>query len=116
MPASGHQDHTTSPSALAPFVKGALRVHRVPPHVRDDRETPLGLGRDGRGYKSDLGKRRSGRFLREGLDRPATDLPAGPAKHLSAVARRAKAEACPHQGRGTGRRLTNSSVTHPEKI
>jgi hypothetical protein len=24
MPASGHQDHTTSPSASAPFVKGAL--------------------------------------------------------------------------------------------
>ncbi len=30
MPASGHQDHTTSPSALAPFVKGALYVHRIP--------------------------------------------------------------------------------------
>jgi hypothetical protein len=41
MPASGHQDHTTSPSALAPFVKGTISVHRIPPHVRDDRETPL---------------------------------------------------------------------------
>jgi hypothetical protein len=30
-PASGRQDHTTSPSALAPFVKGAARVHRIPP-------------------------------------------------------------------------------------
>ena len=29
-PASGCQDHTTSPSAIAPFVKGALSVHRIP--------------------------------------------------------------------------------------
>ena len=40
-PASGRQDHTTSPSASTPFVNGAIRVHRIPPHVRDDRETPL---------------------------------------------------------------------------
>jgi hypothetical protein len=40
-PASGRQNHTTSPSAFAPFVKGALRVHRIPPRVRDDREPPL---------------------------------------------------------------------------
>jgi hypothetical protein len=46
MPASGHQDHTISPSASAPFVKGAARVHRIPPHVRDDRETPLVKERD----------------------------------------------------------------------
>jgi hypothetical protein len=46
MPASGHQDHTTSPSALALFVKGASRVHRIPLHVRDDRERPShGAGR-----------------------------------------------------------------------
>jgi len=41
MPASGHQDHTTSPSASGALVFGAIRVHRIPPHVRDDRETPL---------------------------------------------------------------------------
>jgi hypothetical protein len=41
MPASGHQDHTTSPSASSAFVKGAIRVHRVPSRVCDDRETPL---------------------------------------------------------------------------
>ena len=29
-PASGCQDHTTSPSAFAPFVKGAICVHRIP--------------------------------------------------------------------------------------
>ena len=26
---------------FVPFVKGTIRVHRIPPHVRDDRETPL---------------------------------------------------------------------------
>src|ERR1700681_1910198 len=41
MPASGHQDHTPSPSASGAFVKSAVRVHRTPPRVRDDRETPL---------------------------------------------------------------------------
>jgi hypothetical protein len=41
MPASGHQDHTPSPSASSAFVKGAIRVHRIPPRVRDDREPPL---------------------------------------------------------------------------
>jgi hypothetical protein len=50
MPASGHQDHTTSPSASSALVRSAVRVHRIPPHVRDDRETPLDLGRDGLVY------------------------------------------------------------------
>ena len=40
-PASGRQDHTASPSASSAFVKGAIRVHRIPPRVCDDRETPL---------------------------------------------------------------------------
>src|SRR6266436_9379951 len=39
-PASGRQNHTTSPSASAPFVTRAARVHRIPPRVRDVR-TPL---------------------------------------------------------------------------
>src|SRR5947209_6461126 len=29
-PASRRQNHTTSPSASAPFVKGTARVHRIP--------------------------------------------------------------------------------------
>jgi hypothetical protein len=33
---------------LAPLVFGTIRVHRTPPYVRDDRETPLVEGRDGR--------------------------------------------------------------------
>jgi len=40
-PASRRQDHTTSPSASRALVRSAIRVHRIPPHVRDDRETPL---------------------------------------------------------------------------
>ena len=39
-PALRRQDHTTSPSASGAFVKGAIRVHRIPPHVVDDRERP----------------------------------------------------------------------------
>src|SRR3954453_21085975 len=40
-PASRRQDHTTSPSALALFVSSTIGVHRIPPRVRDDRDTPL---------------------------------------------------------------------------
>jgi hypothetical protein len=40
-PASGCQDHTTLPSASSALVSRAISVHRIPPHVRDDRETPL---------------------------------------------------------------------------
>jgi hypothetical protein len=44
--ASRCQDHTTSPSALAPLVWLRRRVQRIPPRVRDDREPPLcGAGR-----------------------------------------------------------------------
>jgi len=52
-PASGRQDHTTSPSASASFVELAVASLMLPrpshpvPNVRDDRETPLCVGRDG---------------------------------------------------------------------
>jgi hypothetical protein len=45
-PASGRQDHTTLPSASNALVSRAISVHRNPPHVRDDRETPLLVRRD----------------------------------------------------------------------
>ena len=38
---AGLQDHTTSPSAITTLVSRGFRVHRIPPHVRDDREPPL---------------------------------------------------------------------------
>jgi len=37
----GRQDHTTSPYASCAFVLRTCRVHRIPPHVRDDRDPPL---------------------------------------------------------------------------
>ncbi|MFH0300048.1 hypothetical protein AAFX91_23010, partial [Bradyrhizobium sp. 31Argb] len=40
-PASGRQDHTTSPSADVTLVFRNNCVHRISPHVRDDREPPL---------------------------------------------------------------------------
>jgi hypothetical protein len=54
-PASGRQDHTTSPSAASSFVRTATRATTLPrpphpkPYVRDDRETPSignGMARD----------------------------------------------------------------------
>ena len=68
-PASGRQDHTTSPSASAPFVRQICarpRPSHPLPHVRDDRETPLCVGRDGGGYSSDLGEMGIGIFLQGG--------------------------------------------------
>ncbi len=41
MPASGHQDHTTSPSASSAIRQERIHVHRIPPRVHDDREPPL---------------------------------------------------------------------------
>jgi hypothetical protein len=40
-PASRRQDHTISPSASQRVRQSAARVHRIPPRVRDDRDTPL---------------------------------------------------------------------------
>jgi hypothetical protein len=68
-PASGRQDHTTSPSASAPFVKGAAASTASRPNVRDDGQRPS-EGQDGGGYRFDLGRRRSEIFLQMRLDRP----------------------------------------------
>src|SRR5712675_2865949 len=40
-PAPRRQDHTSLPYAFAPFVIGTTSVHRNPPHVRGDHDTPL---------------------------------------------------------------------------
>src|ERR1700712_1154386 len=42
-PASGRQDHTTSPSASARFVKSRFHVHRIPCRVVDVAQRPLWL-------------------------------------------------------------------------
>jgi hypothetical protein len=53
-PASGRQDHTSSPSASSAFVSGAIRVHRIPPCVRDVAQRPLSEAGPNR-YIADLG-------------------------------------------------------------
>jgi hypothetical protein len=45
-PASGCQDHTSLPSAIRAVRYRRIRVHRIPPRGRDDRDSPLcGTGR-----------------------------------------------------------------------
>jgi hypothetical protein len=68
MPASGHQNHTTSPSASVLFVKSTISVHRISSRVRDDREPPL-LRTRRRSYNFDLGEAGKEMFLQTGLDR-----------------------------------------------
>src|SRR5580704_1088132 len=49
MPASRHQDHTSSPSAASNARQARRRVHRIPPRVRDVASRPSewdGTGRD----------------------------------------------------------------------
>ena len=72
-PASGRQDHTILPYAATSLVRSPVtahkslrtrpatpsrarrcRVHRTPSRVRDDRDTPLCVGRDGRICRDDL--------------------------------------------------------------
>src|SRR4030088_2141818 len=72
-PASGRQDHTTSPYATTSLVRVLVdrsqiqrtrpaipsparrcRVHRIPPRVRDDRDTPLWWGGMARICRDDL--------------------------------------------------------------
>ena len=50
-PAPRRQDHTTSPYASCALAFCAIRVHRIPPRVRDDREPPLVTG-ETRGIRS----------------------------------------------------------------
>src|ERR1700761_8517718 len=58
-PASGRQNHTTSPYAHTPLVAqeiapGDVRPSHPVPDVRDDREPPLLWARDGRKHRGDL--------------------------------------------------------------
>src|SRR5882724_6612198 len=69
-PASGRQDHTTSPSASARFVKRAACVHRIPLPTSVTIAKRPSVGRDGGGYRSDLGQARSEIFLQVGTGQP----------------------------------------------
>jgi hypothetical protein len=68
-PASGRQDHTTSPSASAPFVQQRLRVHRIPFRVDDVGQRPS-VGKDARTSAPDLPDGTSEIFLDAWLDTP----------------------------------------------
>jgi hypothetical protein len=54
-------------SSAAPLASIASR-----PNVRDDRETPLCVGRDGGGYAGDLGQKKMGIFLQGGTGQVAS--------------------------------------------
>src|SRR5579863_6339178 len=73
MPASGHQDHTTSPSALALFVKSAIRVHRIPrPTSVTIAKRPSCRGGTAGISNAVSTKPRSEIFFADGVDRGAT--------------------------------------------
>jgi hypothetical protein len=55
----------------------AIRVHRIPPHVRDDRETPLSSGGTSGIKKVICMKREEEKFLKKGLDSPVEKQPDG---------------------------------------
>jgi hypothetical protein len=80
MPASGHQDHTTSPSASTPFVIGASASTASRSTSVAIASAPL-TEQDGMSSKTDLGESRNGIFLQNGLDSAARaarfDLPVG---------------------------------------
>src|ERR1700690_3754406 len=65
--ASGPHDFAVRKIALSSATQLASIASR--PYVRDDRETPLCVGRDGGGYRGDLGQMGTGIFLRGGLGR-----------------------------------------------
>ena len=77
-PASGRQDHTTSPSARSALSSAAPPASIASqPYVRDDRETPLVCGLGCERCRSDLGQKGTGIFLREGLDSESVICPSG---------------------------------------
>ena len=75
-PASRRQDHTILPSASHAVRQRRIGVHRIPSRVRDDRETPLRVGRDGSGDKVICSFGKAEYFFRGDLTDFA-DLPVG---------------------------------------
>jgi hypothetical protein len=92
-PATGRQDHTTSSSALAPFVKQRRRVHRIPLRVDDVAQRPS-VARDMRTHASDLPDVLSEIFFVQGIDSQMTDLPVGQSGP-GACGSRERMTACP---------------------
>ena len=55
---------------MSAFVNAPLASTASRSNVRDDRETPLCVGRDGKTYAGDLGQKGMEIFLQKGLDDP----------------------------------------------
>src|SRR3954465_14304244 len=72
-PASRRQDHTTSPSALVPFVSDTSPSIPSRPAPVTLAIRPL-VGRDGRDYCGDLRGKETEIFFEKGLGRQITDL------------------------------------------
>src|SRR5215213_10427340 len=65
-------------SALRPLARPTLpRPSHPVPNVRDDRDTPLLVGRDARSCKGDFGQSGSELFLRQRIDRFLVICPSG---------------------------------------
>ena len=75
-PASGCQDHTSSPSASSTLVRSTIRVHRIPPRAGDVAQRPS-VGTGQREYTSDLRIRKNRIFFQKGLDTNCRREPVG---------------------------------------
>ena len=88
-PASGRQDHTSSPSAARAIRQRRISVHRIPPRGRDDRVSPLSVGRDGE-HVLLIWVRWQAKF-RKFRNIPSVDFPSWPGKsndHVAQVTQR----------------------------
>ena len=72
MPASGHRDHTASPSASARFVLARRSVHRIPHPTSVTTRTPLRRVQDNGGHKGDFSCKESEEFFERRMDRQST--------------------------------------------
>jgi hypothetical protein len=76
-PASRRQNHTTSPSASSALVSSTVGVHRIPPRVRDDRDTPLEWDETKRVVKVICLFGKSESFFKKGWTGKSADDPTG---------------------------------------
>ena len=101
---SGPHDFAVRNNIVRPHALSARRyhrVHRIPPHVRDDREPPLSSGETARAGSADLPDGESGIFLREGMDRFLVICPSARSGMRHKVSVRPPSPAC-GGGRGGG--------------
>jgi hypothetical protein len=66
---------------VSALVRSAARVHRIPCPTSVTIAIRPSSGRDGGGYRSDLGQERTGIFLQPGLDRSIAGQPVGQISH-----------------------------------